>query len=74
TLKFPILSQLARDILSILITLVASEAAFSAGGRVIDPYRASLDPQTVEVLLCAGDWVRSSEKLKKKVIGFVFCI
>ncbi|KAG6514027.1 hypothetical protein ZIOFF_024365 [Zingiber officinale] len=47
TYKFPVLSTLARDILAILISTVASEATFSAGGCVIDKYRASLAPTTV---------------------------
>nr|GMC69067.1 zinc finger BED domain-containing protein RICESLEEPER 2-like [Ipomoea batatas] len=41
-LKFSILSKLARDVLSIPISTVASEATFSAGTRVLDPYRAKL--------------------------------
>ncbi|GJU64350.1 zinc finger BED domain-containing protein RICESLEEPER 2-like protein [Tanacetum coccineum] len=53
--KYRILSRMARDILAIPITTVASEATFSAGSRVIDTYRASLAPETVEVLLCGGD-------------------
>ncbi|KAA8538966.1 hypothetical protein F0562_025658 [Nyssa sinensis] len=65
TLKFRILSKMARDILSIPITSVASESTFSAGGRVIDPYRASLLPETVQVLLCGADWVRALHGLKK---------
>ncbi|KAA8542835.1 hypothetical protein F0562_023987 [Nyssa sinensis] len=65
TLKFRILSKMARDILSIPITSVASESIFSAGGRVIDPYRASLFPETVQVLLCGADWVRALHGLKK---------
>ena len=46
---------MARDILSIPITTVASESAFSAGGRIIDPHRASLGAETVQVLTCGAD-------------------
>ncbi|CAN1777208.1 Zinc finger BED domain-containing protein RICESLEEPER 2 [Linum perenne] len=42
SLQYKILSRMDIDILAIPITLVASEAAFSAGGRVIDSHRASL--------------------------------
>lgn len=55
TFKFRILSQIARNILSIPISTIASEATFSDGLRVIDPYRASLATNTIEVLLCASD-------------------
>ncbi|GJR60521.1 zinc finger BED domain-containing protein RICESLEEPER 2-like protein [Tanacetum coccineum] len=60
SLWYRILSGMARDILAIPITTVASEATFSAGlgVRWIDTYRASLAPETVEVLLCGGDWCR----------------
>lgn len=68
TLKFPILSKMACDILSIPITTVASESAFSAGGRVIEPHRASLGTDTVQVLLCGADWYRAFYGLKKKKI------
>lgn len=65
-LKYKILSTLARDILAIPITSVASEATFSAGSRVIDKYRASLKTDTVQVLMCGGDWLRKRFGVKKK--------
>ncbi|KAJ9562036.1 hypothetical protein OSB04_007196 [Centaurea solstitialis] len=58
--KFPILSQLARHVLAMPISTVASESAFSTGGRVIDKYRSSLNPKTAEALICTQDWIRSS--------------
>jgi hypothetical protein len=65
-LKYQILSKMAKDILAIPITTVASESSFSAGGRVIDPHRASLKIETVQMLLCGSDWVRALHGINKK--------
>ncbi|XP_042944560.1 zinc finger BED domain-containing protein RICESLEEPER 2-like [Carya illinoinensis] len=65
SLKFRTLSKLARDILATPITTVSSESTFSAGGRVIDPHRASLKIETVQMLLCGSDWVRALYGLKR---------
>uniref|UniRef100_A0A2C9VVD0 HAT C-terminal dimerisation domain-containing protein n=1 Tax=Manihot esculenta TaxID=3983 RepID=A0A2C9VVD0_MANES len=54
-MKFMILSKIGRDILSIPITTVDSESAFSAGVKIIDPHRASLGAETVQVLTCYMD-------------------
>ena len=64
--KYCILSKLARDILAIPITTVASEATFSAGSRVIDQHRASLGVETVQALLCGGNWIRNIHGIKKR--------
>ena len=36
--RYPILAMMARDILSIPVSTVASKAAFSNGGRVLDQF------------------------------------
>jgi hypothetical protein len=51
--KFPILAQIARVVMAIPITTVALKSAFSIGGRVLDPFRSSLAPETVEALVCS---------------------
>ncbi|CAI0404889.1 unnamed protein product [Linum tenue] len=60
-MKYPTISEMARDILAVPISTVASESAFSTGGRVLDSFRTSLSPEVVEALICCEDWIRSSD-------------
>ncbi|XP_073294475.1 zinc finger BED domain-containing protein DAYSLEEPER-like [Primulina huaijiensis] len=60
--RFPILSRMIQDILAVPISTVASEAAFSTGGRVLDAFRSSLSPKIVQSLICAQDWFRCDSK------------
>lgn len=53
--RYPILANIARDVLSIPISIVALKYAFCMGGRVLDQYRSSLLPDTVQALLCIRD-------------------
>ena len=54
--KYHLLSIMARDILTVLVSTVSSEASFSTGGRVITETRCGLSPETVEALVCLKDW------------------
>ncbi|WVZ76804.1 hypothetical protein U9M48_024737, partial [Paspalum notatum var. saurae] len=60
--EYPILSKIARDLLAVQVSTVASESAFSAGGHVIDPFRSRLDPEMVQALICTKDWVAAARK------------
>ena len=53
---------MARDVLAVPVTTVASEAAFSTGGRILDPFRSSLSPKMVEALICLKNWCSSSHQ------------
>lgn len=48
-----------RDILSILISTIASESAFDDGDRVLDQYllECAYSSETVDALICLRDWL-----------------
>ncbi|XP_060186469.1 zinc finger BED domain-containing protein DAYSLEEPER-like [Lycium barbarum] len=56
-IKYPELSLMACDLLSIPITSVSSESAFSVGGRVIGKFQTSILPENAEAKLCSRDWL-----------------
>jgi hypothetical protein len=55
--KYPVLSAMAHDFLAILLSIVPSESAFSAGGRILADNRSSMTPETLECLVCCKDWL-----------------
>ncbi|KAF7149961.1 hypothetical protein RHSIM_Rhsim02G0100300 [Rhododendron simsii] len=50
--KYPILSQVARDVLAMPVSTVASKSAFSMCGHVLDPFRSLLSLSMVKTLVC----------------------
>ncbi|KAL0345674.1 UNVERIFIED_CONTAM: Zinc finger BED domain-containing protein DAYSLEEPER [Sesamum radiatum] len=55
--KFPTLQKMARDILAILVSTVASESAFCNSRKMINSYRNRLSHNTVEALMCSRRWL-----------------
>jgi hypothetical protein len=80
--KYPVISRIAKDVLAAPATSVASESAFSTGGRILSDYRSRLLSETVEALICLQDWTRSPGTLSycscmfwcfwKKIDNFIF--
>ena len=60
--KYPVLQTIARDILAIPVSTVASKSAFSSSGRLVSPHRNRLHPTMIEALMCAKSWLWSEVK------------
>ena len=61
------LSIIARDVLIVPLSTVASKAAFSAGGRVVSKKRCNLSPEAIEVVVCLKDWNLEDKRLHNYV-------
>ena len=72
--RYPEVAVMARDILAIPVSSVASESAFSTSRKVITHTRSSLGFKTVEALMCLQDWFREKMDEGKftynKFVGF----
>ena len=61
------LSIIARDVLTVHVSIVASEAAFSAGGRVVKKKRCNLSPESIEAVVYLKDWNLADKRLHDHV-------
>jgi hypothetical protein len=75
-LTFLVLSILARDVISVPVSTISSESAFSLCGRIIEERRRRLTPEMVEMLLCMKDWelgdARAQHSVLDKELGAAF--
>ena len=60
--KYPVLQTIARDILAIPVSTIASKFAFSSSGRLVSSHRNRLHPKMIEALMCAQSWLWSEIK------------
>ena len=66
--NYLILSKMARDILAIPISTVASESAFSRSGRILDAIKSSLSSKTVEAIVCSQNWLKKNHTINLQEI------
>ena len=60
--QFLILAAMARYLLTVQASTVASESAFSVSGRVISLRRTKLTPTSVEMCICLKDHLDAAER------------
>ncbi|XP_026399401.1 zinc finger BED domain-containing protein RICESLEEPER 2-like [Papaver somniferum] len=60
--RYPVLSCVARDVLAVQASTVASESAFSLGKRILGDYRSSLTPDMLECSVVIKDWWKADMK------------
>ncbi|XP_057487096.1 zinc finger BED domain-containing protein DAYSLEEPER-like isoform X1 [Actinidia eriantha] len=56
--KYPTLSKMARDILTIPVCTLGADSVFDTVRKEMDNYRCSLRPETLEALVCTKDWLK----------------
>ncbi|KAK1257875.1 hypothetical protein QJS04_geneDACA014286 [Acorus gramineus] len=59
---FPVLSIMARDLLTPPVSTVASESSFSTSGRILSERRTRLAASSLEALICLKDWSDADER------------
>ena len=62
--KFSILAKIAKDILAISASTIASESAFNACRRVLDEKRSRLAPYTIQLCVCKKDWDQAENRIQ----------
>jgi hypothetical protein len=61
--RYPLLATLAKTVLMTPMTSIASESAFSTGGRVLSDFRSKMNTDTLEALVCGQDWIKVEDGL-----------
>ena len=65
--RFPVLLEIARDVLAMQVSSVASESAFSTSGRMLSPHRSCLTHFMIEVLMCSEQWMKQDLKMESRL-------
>ncbi|KAL2922304.1 putative AC9 transposase, partial [Bienertia sinuspersici] len=60
--KFQVLARIAKDILAIPASTIASESAFGAGRRGLDEKRSHLSSKSIKMCVCKKDWDQGKKR------------
>ncbi|KAI9180161.1 hypothetical protein LWI28_001881 [Acer negundo] len=72
---YPILAIIAKQILGTLVSTVAVEQEFSAGGNILEPRRSVMSPQSLEMQACVDDWTKAKyrqQELQPEIVNDFF--
>ena len=61
------LSLLARDILTIPMSIISSKSVFNIAKRIIEDQKTSLTNDMVEVLTCLRDWKHAEKRIQHTI-------
>ena len=68
SVMYPVLSIMAKDLLTPPMSTVASESAFSAGSRVFNEVRNRLKPGILNAIMCLKDWEDQDKRKQRSVV------
>jgi hypothetical protein len=55
--RFPVLANIAREVLAMPVSTLTSECAFGTNAKVLDSYCGSLNFDLMQALVCTQDWL-----------------
>ncbi|CAH9088287.1 unnamed protein product [Cuscuta epithymum] len=62
---FPILAQMAKQVLSMPVSTVAVEQEFSSADNVLTASRTSLSAESLETLICYHNWLKAIRRTQE---------
>ncbi|KAL6661578.1 hypothetical protein ACP70R_000962 [Stipagrostis hirtigluma subsp. patula] len=65
--SYPIISIIAKDVMTVPVSTISSESCFSLTGRIMEERRRRLGSETVEMLACLKDWEQGEARTQHSV-------
>ncbi|CAH9115088.1 unnamed protein product [Cuscuta europaea] len=62
---FPVLAKMAKQVLSMPVSTVAVEQEFSSAGNVLTQTRTRLSAESLEMLICYHDWLKTARRAQE---------